>query len=423
MTRVQEAAVTSNTQRRVPWWLGLIRLVVALALVLPIPYAGLTLLAPVPSTEPVVQTVQTVAGPPASAVGGDVEGSGFSIPGLEGASMQFGRTDPMPMASVIKVVTVLAVLEAHPLEGADRGPLIPITDVDYQFFIDAASDEAPAAYLRAGDQVTQRDLVEWALVASSANAIWTLGNWAFGSIEATHSAVDDWMARHGLVETVAADLVGLSLATTSTVADLLRLGELAMADPVVAASVRLTSVNMPGTGLTPNTNRMLGALGVDGIKTGSLYVWGRNLLFSATAEVGGTQYRVVGAIMGAENLDELYGTVEQMLASIWPNIHEVEVLPARTPVASYATPWGAQTQAVTEDAVSAWVWGEGQASVSVDVQPIQTAIATQDVGSVTVTVNGQDQVVDAVLTTSLDGPDAWWRLTHPLEIEPFGLFR
>lgn len=418
-----DRAITANTQRRTPRWVFLLRQLIALVILVPIPYAAVMLLAPVPSTAATEQSIVAAVGAPATITSGDVIASAFWVEGLEGAHAEYGSTESLPTASVAKVITILAVLDAFPIAPDERGPLIPIGDQDVQFIETVSLDLAPAVMLQVGDEVHQRDLIEWALVASAANATLTLGTWAFGSEQGAIDATNAWVAEQGFTGTAMADLNGLSYGTVSTAAELVQIGRLAMQDPVLAATVAMPQVTVPGGGIEVNTNRMLGDAGVTGIKTGTLFDFGRNLLVAATQEIGGTRYQVVMVILGAVSIDVQYGSARDLLASVWPNIQQVELVPEGTVVGSYETLWGDAAEVVTADPVSAWVWGDTPATVEVELDDVGTELRGTDVGDVTVTVNGEDVVVDAELDSAIDAPDAWWRLTHPAEIEPFGLFR
>src|SRR5699024_2725929 len=109
--------------------------------------------------------------------------AGYGVVGIDGGAdvwETWGSDDAHPMASVAKLVTVLVVLDAHPIEGDSRGAVIELDRDDVEAQARAVRENAPIAPVFDGMQVTQRDLVEWSLVDSAGNAIWSLANWAFG---------------------------------------------------------------------------------------------------------------------------------------------------------------------------------------------------------------------------------------------------
>src|SRR6187431_704880 len=93
-------------------------------------YLPLTLLAPVPAIEPVL-VAHKVPAAVAPAVDFPPYGaSGIGAVGYTGVLASAGTADPLPVASISKVVTALVVLETKPLAVDEPGPTITFSAVD-----------------------------------------------------------------------------------------------------------------------------------------------------------------------------------------------------------------------------------------------------------------------------------------------------
>lgn len=411
-------AVTAVTQRRkrTPWWRRLIQALIALVIVLPAPYVAAAALAPAPLATATPDALTTAAGAePAIDWPATPVAAGFAVPSLPGAVGTWGSTESHPTASLGKLITVLVVLDAFPLEGADRGPTITLDGTDVALMQEAFSENAPIFPVVPGNTVTQRDLIEYALVDSAANATSTLARWAFGSIDGYLEAAAAWLAREGLQGTVAADASGLSPATVSTAADLTSIAVRVVSDPVLLATIQLPNVRIPGIGVAPNTNRVLGVHDIDGGKTGTLVVWGRNLFVTAVREIDGVPRRVVVIIMGTISADDTDAAAIQLLESIWPNIAQRELLPAGTVVGAYETAWGSRADTVTTAPLSGTVWGAATTTVAVELEPTELDVPSGVVGSASITIGETTQSAPVEATGVVVGPDLGWRITHPAE--------
>lgn len=412
--------VTAATQRasRPHPLVVLLRVAVAMLLVAVVALGVAVLLAPTPAVE--ATPVEAAAEPlpePAIDWPPAAQAAGYGVVGIDGAPDSWATTGSdaaHPMASVTKLVTVLIVLDARPLAGDDRGPTITLDGDDVAAQARALDEHAPIAPVFSGMQVTQRDLIEWSLVDSAGNAIWSLANWAFGDIDGFLAAADAWAERRGLDRTNLDDPAGLAAGSVSSAEDLTRIALMAVEDPVVLATIQLESVRIPGIGVAPNTNRLLGEHDIDGGKTGTLKVWGRNLFVTAVREVEGVERRVVGVVMGTVATEETDAAMIQLLESVWPNFGVRTVLPEGTVVAEYRAPWGASTDAVTTGALEAQVFGDAAPDWTATAEPIEAGTPASAVGEARL---GVGDVAAPVRTTGLLlGPDAWWRVTNAPQV-------
>ncbi|MCH1883183.1 hypothetical protein [Agrococcus sp. ARC_14] len=409
--------VTPSSQRasRPHPLVTLLRATVVLALIAAVVAGAAVLFAPTPSVaasrlEPALPAL------PAAAVEWPEEAraAGYGVVGLDGqadAWEAWGSEGAHPMASVTKLATVLIVLAEHPIEGDARGALITLDGDDVTALGYAISQNAPVAPVFDGMQVYQRDLIEWALVDSAGNAAWSLANWAFGSMEGFDAASAAWTAEHGFDQTVLRDPVGLDAGSVSSAADLTRIALQAVEHPVVLSTIQLESVQIPGIGYAPNTNRILGQHDIDGGKTGTLRVWGRNLFVTAVREIDGVERRIVGVVMGTIAADETDAAMIGLIESVWPNFATRTIVPAGTAVAEYTAPWGETVRAVTDADLDAHVFGDGAPSLESTARSVSAGTPVVDVGEAGLSTGGDPVTVR--MTGSLAAPDPWWRLTHP----------
>jgi len=81
--------------------------------------------------------------------------------------------------------------------------------------------------------------------------------------------------------------------------------------------------------------------------------------------------------------------------------------------ASYDTQWGDATQAVAAETSTVLVWGQTPVTLLVDVEDITTAPRGSDAGELRFAVGPETIVVPLELTSTIDDPGPWWRLTNP----------
>src|SRR5215217_6552256 len=85
-----------------------------------------------------------------------------------------------------------------------------------------------------GTTLSKLDTLKVVLIESANNYAESLAIWAFGSQEEYVTAARAFLAEHGLTGTTIVDPTGISPEDTSTTADLVALGRLALTNPVLA---------------------------------------------------------------------------------------------------------------------------------------------------------------------------------------------
>lgn len=376
-------------------------------------YLPLTLLAPLPAAaitvvepQPAAPDALPLAFPP----------YGASALGTVDSATLLGRggsTDPVPMASITKVITALVVLEAHPLAPGDEGPVATMSATDASYYGEYLAQNGTVSPVRSGMTFSQRDLLELTLVKSANNYTKSLMMWAFGSQEAYVDAARAWLAARGLDRIVVTEPTGIDPANVAPSDQLVELGRLALADPTIAELVAMPSAEVAQLGAVPNTNKLLGISGVDGIKTGTLDGFGANLLFSADYTIGSSTVTLVGVVLGGPSHPRIDADIVALLGSAVANVTELQVTADAVPVATYATIWGDDIPAVTSDAATLLVWSGTPIDVEVVTRDVVTGDAGDDVGDVVFTAGTRSVTLDLELAADIDDPGPWWRLTNP----------
>jgi D-alanyl-D-alanine carboxypeptidase (penicillin-binding protein 5/6) len=175
---------------------------------------------------------------------------------------------PRPIASLVKVMTAYVVLKDHPLKPGERGPGVEVRTADIDLYRQQRANVESVIEVRAGDTITELELLQGLLVPSGNNYAYMLAAWNSGSVEAFVERMNAEAASLGMTSTRYADPSGLSPATVSTARDQLKLAEAAMADPVFAGIVALKQVTLPAAGVQYNVNSLLVRDDLVGIKTG-----------------------------------------------------------------------------------------------------------------------------------------------------------
>lgn len=367
----------------------------------------------------------SVAGTPKSDLTGvSEEGQPLALPqstaaaavaviGHESAIESAGSSDPLPMASIAKVVTALVVLEAHPLAAGEDGKTITMGDADIQYYWDMVAEQGSLSDLTWGEQLTQRQLMERMLVISSGNAALSLTNWAFGSQEAYVEAANAWIQDHDLASMHVVDAVGISADSVATAGDMARLARIAYENETVRAMLSLDRVQVMG-GWEANTNPLLGEDGVTGGKTGSLFLSGSNLMVFAEREVAGTKVPVVSVIVGVRGTGTTTTSTRSLLDQTYSGFSEQVVLPRGTVVGEYQAEWNDRVITVsTVEDLSAVTWKGIEVPAAVLLQDIDPGALSASPGNVTVSSFGQTASVDVKNDGVIAPPDFLWRLLHP----------
>ena len=327
-----------------------------------------------------------------------------------------GDTRPRSIASISKVVTALVVLDERPLRAGESGPSIRFTPQMEALYAQYLAQNGEVAPMPAGLRLSEYQTLQVMLMESANNYAGAFAIWAFGSMDAYRDAADDWLDEHGLDHTSIQEPTGLDAGNRSTATDLVSLGQLALANPVVKEVVGTKRATIPVVGTIENSNKLLGLDGVEGIKTGTLDEAGACLLFAATYERGGRDVTVVGVMLGGVDHEALDVDVQRLLRSVADNFQVITLAHAGQTFGTYSTPWQDEVDAVTPSASDVLVWGGTTVTAKARLQRVTFGTKGERVGRVRFTISHHDPVtVPLVLGRSIDDPGIWWRWTNPFQ--------
>lgn len=333
--------------------------------------------------------------------------------GMIGSS---GNEQPIPAASTTKVMTALVLLEDKPLKTGNSGPTISLTDVDVQYYRTDLAGNQSTVPVEAGEQLTELQALEGALIPSANNLAETLARWDAGSIDAFVTKMNKRAADLQMTHTKFSDVSGASPASVSTPSDLVKLGSFAMEhQPVMAQVVAMGQVDLPVAGTVYNVDAVLGKSGIFGIKTGSGLNTGANFLFAANASVDGSQVVIYGCVMGEPTLQQAFADTQTLIGAVTPALHVRKVITQNQTLATYETAWGAQTDLVASEDVSLVEWPGMVLRQRIQAKPITVdhpiAPRTEE-GSAHLVLGDYDVVVSLVTADPLYPPGRFWRLTR-----------
>ncbi len=205
-----------------------------------------------------------------------------------------------PIGSVAKAMTALVVLTVHPLNPAASGPSIAMTNADVARYREALAAGGSNLRVRAGEILTERDLLLALLLPSADNIAETLAVWVSGSRSTFIARLNATATAMGMYHTHFADPSGLSVRTVSTALDLVTLAKAVIANPALTQLVGTAQASLPDGTVLKNLdvvlNRQAGWLG---IKTGWTGAAGGCFLFAdATHYATGNTVVVWGAVLG-----------------------------------------------------------------------------------------------------------------------------
>ena len=328
-----------------------------------------------------------------------------------------GAPIPGRLPSITKLVTALVVLDAKPLGPTDAGPTISFSKADADLYDKYYVMDATVQPMRAGSSMSERDALETMLVVSATNYAEAVSTWAFRSQANFLRAVKAWLGANGLTGTTIVEPTGIDPRNVSTPVDLITLGNLALANPVVAAIAQSPTLDVPTLDRLPNSNHLLGVDGVNGIKTGTLEEAGACLLFSAVLQVGAAApITVVGVVLGGRNHEAVDAAARKILDGITSGFHEVPLVTKGDEFGTYTTPWGDDATIVAGADASVLTWSDTPITSTMETNEIVTGNSGSEVGGVTFVAGTENVTVPLVLKGAIEGPDAWWRLTHPAEL-------
>ena len=420
----------AQTRRaRWPWivWSA----VVAAILVAGAVFAAVRLGAPPPAATvsidaPAALAVNTGVAPPVPV---PRQGSFAVATSLDGTVAARADTAVRPIGSVAKAMTALVVVTAMPLTPGGSGPSRTMTAADVLLYHQTVSAGGSNVPVRAGEVLTERDLLLALLLPSANNIAETLAVWVSGTRAAFIAKLNATAAALGMGHTHFADPSGVSAQTVSTAADLVLLARAVLANPALAQLVAIRQATLPGGTVLTNLDIMLARQpGWLGIKTGWTSAAGGCLLFAASHTYApGLVMMVWGAALGEPplravdpahpELGAAFAAAQGAVVASFGRHVAVDLSTLQPEVTGdVTTAWGS----ATEVGLGTHARDVAVVSVGASMRLTVTRVAPPAPFGSGVTVARLTGVVDAhtsitwqiVSRSALPGPSPWWKLFH-----------
>lgn len=339
---------------------------------------------------------------------------GFSAIGAKGYGVlaTHGSQAQRPTASIAKLVTVLAVLEKHPLKPGQKSPTLTMTKADVELFNKYYGIGGSYVKVEEGEKISLYQALQAILLPSANNMADSVAVWAFGSMENYHDYANKMLARMGFKQTVVAtDASGFSPDSKSTPEELVRLGEFAMNNPVIAEIVAQPTATIPVHGVIYSANSRLGLDGIIGIKTGLTDQAGGCFLFAANYTINGQKVMLIGAIMGESTLRGALTESQPLLNSAKPYFSVKTPIKAGETFATVTTKWQTTADVVAKKDVSILAWNGKPLTPSIELGKINGAQAAGTVvGNAIIASGSHTASTPLVLKEAISGPTWHWRL-------------
>ncbi|WP_052434664.1 D-alanyl-D-alanine carboxypeptidase [Streptacidiphilus melanogenes] len=347
-----------------------------------------------------------------------------SVPGL-GSMGKSGSGNPVPLASVTKMMTAYIVLHDHPLKTGELGPTITVDQGAVDDYNTGSKSGESVQKVAPGEKLTEYKALQMLMIPSANNIARLLGRWDAGTDAAFVQKMQATAAQLGMTQSTYTDPSGLDATTRSNADDQLKLATAAMADPVFREVVGTQSFDSPLNGLTPNTNTLVGHDGVIGIKTGTSTAALGNLVWAAEQSVGGVDQLIVGVTLsqpaigsgpGQGILDQVLANSKKLVVSAEQALQGHTIAHKGDVVGYVDDGMGGRTPVVATADVQVAGWSG--LSVDVSLRPLDgkavphSAAAGTVVGELVVGSGPTAQTVPVALQSGLTAPGFGAKLTR-----------
>lgn len=320
---------------------------------------------------------------------------------------------PRPTASTAKLITALTVLKTKPLKVGEKGPQILITQNDVDIYNQYFAKNGSVAKVEVGQKLSQYQMLQGTLLPSANNYADTLAIWAFGSLEKYRQAASEVINDLGMKHTtVGSDASGFSPSTLSTTEDLTKLAVASMNNELIPHIVRQDHVNLPVAGVKQNTNWLLGADGIIGLKTGHTDEAGGVYVFASVYKPDALHSTtIVGAIQGEPTIYQAMHQARLLIHQARSFFTVKKIISKDQVISSYTSPWGSTVNGVASKDIEKLVWKASAIKPKVTLDNIH---APAKKGAEAGTVKVGDQEAKIILKDSLDLPNWQWRVLRGL---------
>jgi serine-type D-Ala-D-Ala carboxypeptidase (penicillin-binding protein 5/6) len=207
---------------------------------------------------------------------------------------------PVPIASVAKVMTAYLVLKHHPLHAGDSGPRFVVDRSDVVDTETRRREGQSIVGVRAGEHLTEREALMAILLPSANNIAVLVARQVDGSVASFVAEMNHTAHTLGMSHTTYTDPSGFDDHTVSTALDQLRLAQVVAHNDTLAAMMATRSYPLPVAGEVTNTNTLLGQDGFVGMKTGSDDAAGGCFMFRSERHTDSGNVPLIGVVLGQQ---------------------------------------------------------------------------------------------------------------------------
>ncbi|MFC9969682.1 D-alanyl-D-alanine carboxypeptidase [Spirillospora sp. NPDC127200] len=316
--------------------------------------------------------------------------SAVAVEGL-GTMGSAGGSQPIPTASVAKVMTAYVILRGHPLRPGEDGPEFAVSPQGLAELPGRRARQESLLGITPGQRLTERKALEALMIISANDVAHELARWdSGGNVQAFVAKMNEAARSLGMASTTYTDPSGYHAGTVSTAADQVKLLTAAMKIPAFAETVGKRSyVPADGGPPRPGGNILLGQYGVVGGKTGYTDRAGGNFVFAARKRVGGVPTTVVGAVMGQRTPGApgsamvAINAAQRVVAAAGNALVSATLAPAGRPIAHVDDGLGGKTPLVARTPLNVVGWPGLTVPLGVAGDPPHEAAPGERVGTVT----------------------------------------
>lgn len=337
----------------------------------------------------------------------------ISADGYEFVAHEGDLDETFSAASMIKILTVLCVLEKHPLAVGESGPTLTMTTADVAMYDHEISRDGNHLKIVAGEQLSQYHALEAVLIESANNMTDTMAIWAFGSLDNYKTYALDYLKQHGMTHTqLGSDASGMDPETTSTLGDMVKLAKLGFSNPIINKIIATPSATFANGGTVINRNKLLGNGILLGGKTGSLDDIKGSYLFSATTKnISDLDIHMVGVVAYDSSVQGAIRDSEALAKSAVSYFETVTLARAGDSVGSLSSDWGKQVPVTLAKDLTITRWRGSNITLSQNLKDTDSQ-STGEVGTITAQTDGNKTEAPLSVDQALPPPSALWRATR-----------
>lgn len=270
-----------------------------------------------------------------------------------------------PTASTAKMILGLAIMQAKPFVLGESGESITIDEDFYQIYVDYAASGGSVSKVSVGEEISEYDALVSVFLPSSNNMADTLAIWAFGSLENYRNYATKMLEDWGIGSTtIGIDASGFDASTTSTAADLAKLGAKVMENPVLKEIVGTTEYTVPVAGILTNTNKLLGVSRISGIKTGFIGDSSGYCLVSGYLENGNI---ITLALLGAPSRDKSFNDSLAITTELQNRLTPTKLVSAGDTVGYYESWWTGKVKITADEDLDGLGWESAEKTAELEM--------------------------------------------------------